>query len=125
MHEQCVQLFTTYCISTLYYLGRMNVIVCDNPSPSAAQKNTNLAEAPKNPGLVEAPRDAGLAEAPTNTDLAEDPKRASDPHYEIPENRGLAKRARMTRPSATHLRIELTSLREKELRYSREEASLP
>ena len=96
MHEQYVQLFTTYCISTLYYVGRMNVIVCDNPSLSAARKSTGLAEGPRDTGLTEGPRDTGLAEAPTNTDLAEDPKRASGPHYETPENRGLAKRARTT-----------------------------
>ena len=63
MHEQYVQLFTTYCISTLYYVGRMNVIVCDNPSPTEAPRNTGLAEAPKNTGLAEAQKNTGLPEA--------------------------------------------------------------
>ena len=76
-------------------------------------------------GLAESPKDTGLAEAPKDTGLTEVAKRAGDPPYETPENWGVAKRARTTRPSATHLRIELMPLRAKELRHSWVEVSSP
>ena len=80
---------------------------------------------PDNTGLAESPKDTGLAEAPKDTGLTEVAKRAGDPPCETPENWGVAKRARTTRPSATHLRIELMPLRAKELRHSWVEVSSP
>ena len=80
---------------------------------------------PDNTGLVDAPKHTGLTEAPKDTGLMEVAKRAGGPPYETPENRVVAKRASTTRPSATHLRIELTSPRAKELRHSRVEAASP
>ena len=90
MNNMC-NCFTTYCISTLYYVGRVNVIVCDNPSPAEAPRNSGLAEVAKNAGLAEAPKNTGLA-GPRRTPHLRRPRRT--PASRIPQRTPASRRPR-------------------------------
>ena len=108
-------------------------IVCDNPGPAGAPKNTALAEAPTTPvsrrPRQHRPRGCPKAHRPHRGPEGHRPHGGREegrwPALRNPGKPGGGKESKYDTPVRNSPRIELTSPRAKELRHSRVEAASP